>query len=144
MSSEPTHAGVLKRVAAGLYDLLPVVALCMIATALLLPLTGGEGITRQSPAYHAYQAYLLAIAFAYYGVSWRYGGQTLGMRAWRLRVQPDGGGRLAWGTVAIRFAMALVSVATLGAGVLAAYFDPRRRMWHDVVAGTEVVVVVKR
>jgi uncharacterized RDD family membrane protein YckC len=146
MSAEsvPHHASLLRRVAAGAYDLLPLVALWMIATALVLPLTGGAGVTPQSPGYRAYQAWLLAVAFAYYGVSWRHGGQTIGMRAWRLRVVRDDGGPLGWRAVVVRFAVALLSLATLGAGVFAALFDARRRMWHDVAAGTEVVLVPKR
>ena len=53
----------------------------MIATALVF-LATRRGI---APGTLWYQAYLLAVAFAYYGISWRLGGQTIGMKAWRLR-----------------------------------------------------------
>ena len=37
----PALAGVFRRIAAGVYDLLPLIALWMIGTALLMPLTRG-------------------------------------------------------------------------------------------------------
>ena len=97
-----------------------------------------------APGTQWYRAWLLLVAFAYYGVSWRLGGQTIGMKAWRLRVVPDAGVALSWPRAALRFAVAVVSVAALGAGVFAAWFDPRRRMWHDLAAGTSVVLEPKR
>ena len=129
-----------RRIAAGLYDLLPLAAILMIATALLLPLTRA-GI---APGTGWYRAYLMLVAFAYYGFSWRRGGQTIGMKAWRLRLHADAGGALAWPRVALRFAVALVSIAVAGAGLFAALFDARRRMWHDLAAGTCVVLEPKR
>jgi uncharacterized RDD family membrane protein YckC len=129
-----------RRIAAGLYDLLPLAAILMIATALLFPFTR-DGIP---PGTYWYRAYLLLVAFAYYGLSWRRGGQTIGMKAWRLRMEPDAGGALAWPRVALRFAVAVVSIAAIGAGLFAALFDPRRRMWHDLAAGTSVVLEPKR
>ncbi|HVF34146.1 MAG TPA: RDD family protein [Candidatus Saccharimonadia bacterium] len=129
-----------RRLAAGLYDLLPLAAVVMVGTALLFPFTRG-GIEAGTAWY---QAWLVLLAFAYYGYSWRRGGATIGMRAWRLRVHSADGGELPWGTVALRFVIALLSVAALGAGLLAALFDARRRMWHDRAADTIVVVIAKR
>ena len=47
--SSPTlpSAGVLRRLGAMFYDLLLVIALMMVVTAVLLPLTGGEAITNE-------------------------------------------------------------------------------------------------
>lgn len=134
-------AGILRRLAAGVYDLLPLAAILMLAAALVLPLTGGRGVP---PGTLWFQLYLLAVAFAYYGLSWRRGGQTIGMKAWRIRVTREDGTPPTWGDVAVRFAIALVGTAALGVGLLAALFDPRRRMWHDVAAGTLVLRVPRR
>ena len=43
----------------------------------------------------------------------------------------------------LRFFMAIVGGALLGVGWLAALVDARRRMWHDMAAGTLVVRVEK-
>jgi len=131
------YAPLWRRLAAGAYDLLPLAAILMIATALVFPITRA-GI---APGTLWFQAYLVLVVFAYYGISWRRGGQTIGMRTWRLRAVADDGAALSWRQIMLRFAVALVSLGTLGAGFVAALFDPRRRTWHDVAAGTVVVVV---
>lgn len=129
-----------RRLAAAAYDLLPLLALWMAGTAVLLPFTGGQGIAPQNLAY---QAWLLAIAYGYYTLSWQYGGQTIGMRAWRIRVVAIDATSLARGRAGLRFGVAVLGVAALGAGVIAALFDRRRRMWHDRAARTEVMLVAK-
>jgi uncharacterized RDD family membrane protein YckC len=136
----PAYASPWRRLAAGLYDLLPLAAILMIATALVFPFTQ-SGI---APGTLWYQLMLVLVAFAYYGVSWRRGGQTIGMKAWRLRALPEAGGAMTWSQVALRFVIAVVAIATFGAGLFAAFFDVRRRMWHDVAAGTIVVLLPKR
>jgi len=131
-------AGVARRLAAGIYDLLPLVALWMIGTALLMPLTRA-GI---EPKTIWYQAYLLAIAFAYFGYSWTHGGQTIGGKAWRVKVIDESTGRsITWSRAALRFAVGCVAVALVGVGLLAALLDARRRMWQDMAAGTLVLKV---
>ena len=128
------------RLAAGFYDLLPLAAVLMAATAILFPLTRD----RIAPGTLWYQLYLATVVFLYYAVSWRRGGQSIGMKAWRLRVVREDGGPLSWRDIAVRFVVAIVAVAAAGAGLLAALFDPRRRMWHDVAAGTVVIREPKR
>ncbi len=47
---------------------------------------------------------LLLVVFAYFGLCWTRSGQTLGMRAWRIRLEGADGGRPDWldALVAIR------------------------------------------
>lgn len=139
IASEP--AGVARRLAAAAYDLLPLAALWMAGTALIMPFAGGGEI---APRTFAYQAWLFAIAFVYYTLSWQRGGQTIGMRAWRIRVVSGDATTMTWARMGLRFGVALVALAALGAGVFAGVLDARRRMWHDRAARTEVVLVPKR
>src|SRR5690606_38211728 len=92
-------AGVLRRLGAMLYDTLAIIAVMMVVTGLLLPLTGGEAITseRFGAWEYAYQALLVAIVVLFFGVFWTRRGQTLGMLAWRLRVEREDGSLLGWG-----------------------------------------------
>ena len=78
---------------------------------------------------------------AFYGLSWTSRGQTLGMAAWRLRVEREDGRPLTWPDVLRRLAAALLSWLVLGLGWLCALVDPRRRTWHDRLSDTRVVVV---
>ena len=91
----------------------------------------------------AYFAFLLVVAFAFYGGFWTTGGQTLGMKTWRLRVETEAGGTLGCKAALIRFAMALVSWLPLGLGFLHMLWDRRRRTWHDWASGTRIVRLPK-
>ena len=139
-------AGLLRRLGALLYDSLLLLALFMVATALMLPLSGGEAIT---PAGHpllefAYRAVLLALLVGFYGFFWTRRGQTLGMASWRLRVEREDGALLTWPDTLRRLAAAAVSIAPAGLGFLWMLVDPRRRTWHDRWTHTRVVVLPKR
>ncbi|HSQ69604.1 MAG TPA: RDD family protein [Steroidobacteraceae bacterium] len=141
----PPPAGLLRRLAAIVYDALLLVALAMVATSLLLPLTGGEAITTSShPALGAaYRALLVGIVIAFYGLFWTRRGQTLGMQSWRLKVERQDGGLLEWSDVIRRLAAALLSLLALGLGFLWILVDPGKRAWHDMLSGTRVVLVPK-
>lgn len=124
------------RLAAAVYDLFPLIALWMLTTALLLFAAHGEVDVAHPPrAYHlALQAALLAVTAAYFVVSWSRGGQTIGMRAWRLHVVAEDGVPLPWLRALLRFAVALLSLFALGLGFLWCLIDRDRRAWHDLAA----------
>lgn len=131
-------AGLGRRLAALFYDSLLLFGIVCVATLALLPFTGGRAI---APGTLWYQAYLLALIFLFYGWCWTHGGQTLGMKAWRIRVQRRGGGRLGWWQALLRWASATLSWAAFGLGYLWLWFDRDRRTWHDYLSATEVVIV---
>ncbi len=73
-----------RRLAALVYDSLVLAALWMAATLPVLALTGGEAVTG---GVWLYRFYLLVIAGVFFGWFWTHGGQTLGMRAWRAKLE---------------------------------------------------------
>jgi len=127
------------RLLAAVYDLLPVLALWMLVSATLLLTRGGEPVTSGSPAAWLELALLWATTGLYAGLSWRRGGQTLGMRAWHLRVVDASGAPPAARAVMLRYTVATLSLLALGVGFAWALLDPQRRTWHDLAAGTVVV-----
>ncbi|MFA7097254.1 MAG: RDD family protein [Gammaproteobacteria bacterium] len=133
-------AGLLRRLGAILYDSLLLLALLSVATALVLPLTGGEAIAPGNPLY---TSYLFFVGFFFFAWFWIHGGQTLGMRAWRIRVQQRNGAPITWGQALLRFLVAIASWLLLGAGFLWALFDKERMTWHDRYSQTVLVVVPK-
>ncbi len=106
-STTGTKAGLPRRLAALFYDLLLVIALAFVATFAMLPLTGGEAISTstQGVVGHLYHAVLVLAVFAYFGWCWTRGGQTLGMKAWRIRLEPADGRRLNWSDALVRFVL---------------------------------------
>lgn len=131
----PQPAGVFRRLAAAAYDGLLLMALLFLVTGLLLIATHGEAITRERVGAwaYAYQLLLAALVAAYFGVSWTARGQTLGMKAWHIRIETASGALPGWPTVLGRLACAApLYLALLGALLL---FMARRAGWPVLAAG---------
>jgi uncharacterized RDD family membrane protein YckC len=82
----------------------------------------------------AHQVLLVAVFAAYFLWCWLRGGQTLAMKAWRIRLV-DVSPRKAL----LRFLYALALVPT-GVSLLWALFDAERQFLHDRLAGTRLVL----
>lgn len=139
----PTYrpAGLLRRLAAGAYDLLLLAGLLMAVGFIVVVARGGAAVPPGTPAFSLLVGGVVA---AFYTGFWRFGGQTLGMRAWRLRVETADGGRIGIGTGLLRLAASLLSLAAGGLGFLWIVVDPERQAWHDRLSGTRVVLLPKR
>jgi uncharacterized RDD family membrane protein YckC len=136
-------AGLLRRLGALTYDALLLTAVLMAVTALFLPLTGGAAVTgRNHPLLEwLYRGVLAAATVAYFGAFWTRRGQTLGMTAWRLRVEREDGGLLTWGDTLRRLAAAVLSLVPAGLGWWWILVDPGRRAWHDRLSRTRVILL---
>ena len=148
MSREPVSAcvpgvatlrpGLPRRLAALVYDSLALFSLLFAATVPVLFLTGGAAVGPNQPAF---TAYLLAVGYVYFGWCWTRSGQTLGMRAWKMRVRTRDGRPLGWRSSLARFAAALVSIGAAGTGLLWVAFDRDRMSLHDRLSGTVLEMV---
>lgn len=130
-------AGILRRLGAILYDALIVVALLMLATALLIPFMQHDAI---SPHNLLYKVYLLVIAFAYFALSWLKASQTIGMRAWRMKIVSETDEKIEFEQALLRFCYAIPAFLCFGAGFLWMLFDKRKRCWHDSWSKTRLVL----
>ncbi len=71
-------------------------------------------------------------------------GQTVGKMALRIRITTPEGGPVDLVRSAVRAGMAIVSGLALGLGYLWAAWDPEKRTWHDMVAGTRAYLAAPR
>lgn len=133
-SGKPAHLGF--RLAAFVYDLFPLIALAMLTSAIWLLLLGGQPVTPGSALAHLQLITILIVCAAYFALSVRYGGQTIGMRAWRLRVVDEHGEQPDWPTTLKRTGIGFVSLLICGLGFVWSLFEPKRRTWHDLAAKT--------
>ncbi|MBF0255118.1 MAG: RDD family protein [Gammaproteobacteria bacterium] len=140
--SQAAVPGLLRRLAALLYDGLLLAALLFIASILPLLANGGEAIT-QPLARLLQQLYLLLVIFVYFGWHWSHGGQTLGMRAWRLRLLRADGQPLSWSDALRRFLAAIPALLPLGLGLLWCLFDRDGLAWHDRLSASRLVLTAK-
>ncbi len=125
--------GFFRRLAAMVYDSFLLVALWFLATALLLPLNGGHAF---SSGQLFYPVYLLSVSFGFYGWFWTHGGQTLGLKAWKIKVLTLEGRPLTWKQAAWRFLAALLSWVVCGLGFLWILWDKNGHAWHDGLSKT--------
>lgn len=129
-------AGLLRRLVAIFYDILLLFSVLFFAAALAYPITDGQ----ISPAY---QFYLLLVWFLYFAWPWLRSGQTLGMKAWRIKLESTDGQAITWWQALQRFLMAFVSCFALGMGFFWTIVDKQQRSWHDLVSNTRMVLLVK-
>lgn len=135
------NAPLWRRLAALFYDVLVLLALWMAAAGLVLLAFQGEvDVAHQPPLYHAVlQVALLVPTVLYFAVSWSRGGQTIGMRAWRVRLIDAQGRSPALAQSLLRFVLASLSMLLLGAGFFWCLFDRDHRAWHDVMLDTRML-----
>ena len=124
---QPVPAGLWRRLGAVGYDVLLLLAVLFLATAMILPFTHGEAVNAHNPLY---TSYLFITTFVYFAWFWTHGGQTLGMRAWGLRLEQANGEPVTLWHALLRFLAAIPSWLLL-AGVLMALFNPQRQTWYD-------------
>lgn len=163
-AAAPVPAGLPRRLAAVVYDGLLLLAVLFVATALALGLAvallGGAAVKLKNPLVGNpfFQTYLLFICFFFYGGFWTHGGQTLGMRAWRLRIQRRDDGRgIGWWQALARFLLGSVwlpvmlflyrllglsSSLSLVAGLGTLWITLWLR-WPDRLSETELVLLPK-
>ena len=127
------------RLHAAAYDLRPLFALWFVAAVVALAASGGALDVHRLADKALVQILIIAVSAAYFCVSWWRGGQTIGMKPWRLRVVRLDGGSLDPAQAALRFAVAVFSLLPAGLGFWWALFDAQNRTWHDLAAGTLVV-----
>ncbi|MCZ6559303.1 MAG: RDD family protein [Gammaproteobacteria bacterium] len=134
------NPGLLRRLGAMLYDALLLLALLMLATALLMPISRGAIQIDNI----AYQLYLLSIVTGYFVYFWLRHGQTLGMRTWKIRLVRADGQALTLGDTLRRLVFSVLSWLPLGLGFWRILFNRQRLAWHDRWSGTLLVMVMSR
>jgi uncharacterized RDD family membrane protein YckC len=138
-SAPPVSLGL--RLLALLYDLLPLLGLWFLAGVVSVALTGGALDPHRPDHKILTQVLVLAFTAAYFVISWTRGGQTIGMRAWKLRLTMRDGSRVSLLSALLRFFIACVSLVVLGAGFWWSLFDPQQRTAHDALSNTRMTKV---
>jgi uncharacterized RDD family membrane protein YckC len=136
-----SSAGFGRRVAALVYDAFLLAALLMVFTGGALFFTHGAAIVPATAGdwTYLYRAGLVLVITGYYLVNWLRSGQTLGMRAWRLRAVSDSGRPMALKAAALRAVFGALAWAPAALGVLWLYWDPDHLALHDRLSKTRVV-----
>jgi len=145
-----------------LYEATLLFAVAFIATWLFQFAAGGALVSGWQRT--ALQVYLAAVFAAYFLWCWLRGGQTLAMKAWKIRLVAPGRSRIPARTALVRFLLAAIFVGAFCAALAAAFihrnpwlafvtlafsgiglgwalFDRDGQFLHDRLAGTRLVLV---
>jgi uncharacterized RDD family membrane protein YckC len=127
-----TTPGLPRRLASMVYEAVLLFAVGFFAAWLFFFASGGRDATAGAER-HLLQLFIGLVFAAYFLWSWLRGGQTLAMKAWRIRlvdVTPV--------KALIRFVLAMLLVPTL-ISIMWSVFDRDRQFLHDRLAGTRLV-----
>lgn len=108
----PPLASLPRRLGAIVYDSLLLAGVLFTASALALLLAvavlGSDPVKAHNPLLGNpfFATYIFFVWFFFYAWFWIHGGQTLGMRAWKIRVQRVDGGPISWWQALLRFLLA--------------------------------------
>jgi uncharacterized RDD family membrane protein YckC len=134
-------AGFGRRFAALIYDALLLAALMLIFTTAAVMLITRSAILPETagPWVYVYRGALIGIILGYYVINWMRSGQTLGMRAWRLRIVNEEGKRIGMRAALLRSLCGVLAWAPAALGVLWLYIDAEHLAVHDRLSRTRVV-----
>lgn len=118
------------------YDFFPVLGVWFLV-ALIFTLTHDDSVRGGLLGFIEFIV-LWSVTGAYATVSWHRGGQTLGMRPWRLRVVATDGGAPTWRAAALRYVVGSASLLLGGLGFWWAWIDRDRLTWHDRASATRL------
>ncbi|MEQ8857731.1 MAG: RDD family protein [Pseudomonadales bacterium] len=130
-------AGLLRRLAAMVYDTMLIIALWMFT---LFPMVA---VSNDFVYGAAVRSVLFLEMFGFFAYFWVSRGQTLGMLAWGLEVCSADGSPFTLTQATLRFCGALASFACLGLGYLWILIDRDNRSWSDLLSGSRVLRVPK-
>ena len=137
-----------RRFAAMGYDLLLVLAISMAYGAITQTihyfLTGSinHDYAPQMGGVIFQAGWLLCIG-AFYVFFWMRAGQTVGMKAWRLKLVSNNNQPLAVANLSIRYFVSIFSLLAFGLGYFWALVDKQGRTLHCIASKTNVLVTPK-
>jgi uncharacterized RDD family membrane protein YckC len=145
-------AGVFRRLAALIYDTFLLFGLLVAPLIVLIalrsrPTLPDGSVTHDLPPIAppaVMLLYMVTVVCGFYWYFWRKNGQTLGMQAWRLRLDSTSGANLSLRQCIIRSAVALLSLLVGGLGYYWLWWDCAHLTWHDRASNTCVVLLPKR
>lgn len=138
-------AALWRRLAAMVYDFFLVFAIWIVVGFAVMSALGIDQVRAEQGLAPLHQWLLFAgeilSAVLFFGWFWTHSGQTLGMQAWRIKVESRDGTPLSWKQVLQRLAVAPFALACAGLGYWWCLVDAEQRSWPDLVSRSRVIKV---
>lgn len=98
------YASTKHRLLSMVYDSLLLMAVLFVAMMVFLPIASAAGYESGHPVF---SIYFLLVCFLFYGGFWTHGGQTLGMKTWKIQLVHEDNKGISWGQAFLRYITAL-------------------------------------
>lgn len=115
------------------YDTLLLLSVLLLASAVIVLINQGQAVEQGSLIF---TLYLFLVSFLFYGWFWTHGGQTLGMRSWKVKLHSTNTQNITWKQAFIRFITALISWFPAGLGFWWLYLTNDNKSWLDTASNT--------
>jgi uncharacterized RDD family membrane protein YckC len=140
--AETNQVGLVTRALAGVVDLALISALLSIGFGVLASIIpavsgGSDGLSIWGVFTFGFVGYL--IGGSIFAAFWALVGQTPGMRFLSIHLDADGSQEIGLRRALKRLFAVPLSILPLGLGFFAILLSPKRRGWHDRIAGTTVL-----
>ncbi len=131
-SQKNNNPGILRRLSAMLYDWLLCLACLFVFTGIAVTLNQGNALSdKQQPFLNAG---LIGVVLVYFIGFWRQGGQTPGMKVWKIHIMADEPPARV-DKLIIRFFVVLL---TLGLAIIPMFFRKDNKGLHDILSKTSL------
>lgn len=135
ISQKNNNPGAFRRLGVMFYDWLLCSACLFVFTGIAVTFNQGNVINAQQQPF--FYIGLFGVMLVYFIGFWRQGGQTPGMKVWKIRVTADTP-PASVDKLAIRFFVVLL---TVGLGILPIFFRRDNRGLHDILSKTTLHMI---
>jgi len=145
-NTQPVYAGLFRRLFAIFYDCFLLLAILFVVSAIATALNQGKAVEPGDALYPIFVILIFGLSYLYFAWFWIHGGQSLGMKTWRVQLRSDDPDetQINWKIAAIRFFSAIISWGIFGLGFLWSLFDKKNRSWHDMISKTVLIDLRKK
>lgn len=147
-NAEAKPAALWKRLFATIYDVMILVALSLLYGALVTLIStvvlgnSAENYRPNASGLFVQIGWVISV-LGFYCFFWLRVGQTVAMKAWRLKLVTNSGHPLDLSTCALRGVLGFASFACFGLGYFWQIFDPQKLAFHDRLTKTKVIQLSK-
>ena len=125
--------GLILRIGIMFYDSILLTAVLFFAALIVVPTFG---ITTEHPLFILFKIYIFLVGFIFFAWCWTHGGQTLGMKTWKVKLVSEKHAQVTWKESLIRYLISILCWLSLGIGFLWCYTNKKRLAWNDLGSKT--------
>ena len=122
-----------RMIAVMFYDSIVLLSILFLASLIAVIINDGEAISQGNLFFITY---LFGVSWLFYAWFWTHGGQTIGMRAWKVYLLSEEQNKVSWRQATLRFTAAFLSWIPLGLGFWWPYLKGNNKSWRDELSAT--------